>query len=400
MATHEYTILALTHRGARLEYELFSYDGSCDGESNALALADAIRSITSGAVTSAVTSGSVEPRDQPSDSAVALRQAVADLVDTPPFPIASAEQISAVTYRSPSTFGGSDAPVIVSAGGPSGTAERPAVSASAEVWTRSIARLAEAGRRLLPGCAHVVVPEPYFSRTIPPHARAPLPSAFGPAERNDPPPDSFATHGAAALAAAGRAAELLEIPLSAPAIVVCYVGEDISLAAVRAGRIVACTDRPAPLSAHEQQAASSGDQSALRSAPGDPGEDPPHARGAPGEADESANETFARLAYQIRLSVGAMAAAMGDLHALVFTGPIGHHGFALREAICADLGFLGVAVDDDRNQETGATWDVNRCPASPPGVRINPEWTAAAVMVVPTSELRRIAAEGLHALLS
>lgn len=45
--------------------------------------------------------------------------------------------------------------------------------------------------------------------------------------------------------------------------------------------------------------------------------------------------------YQARKAVGALAAALGGLDALVFTGGIGEHAAPVRERICQGLGHLG-----------------------------------------------------------
>jgi acetate kinase len=58
--------------------------------------------------------------------------------------------------------------------------------------------------------------------------------------------------------------------------------------------------------------------------------------------------------YQARKAVGALAAALGGLDALVFTGGIGEHAPSIRERICAGLRHLGafavqvVAADEER----------------------------------------------------
>jgi len=44
-----------------------------------------------------------------------------------------------------------------------------------------------------------------------------------------------------------------------------------------------------------------------------------------------------------------MAAALGGLNALVFTGGVGEHSAAVRERAAAGLSFLGVELDRARN---------------------------------------------------
>jgi acetate kinase len=53
--------------------------------------------------------------------------------------------------------------------------------------------------------------------------------------------------------------------------------------------------------------------------------------------------------YQARKWVGALAAALGGIDALVFTGGIGEHAPEIRRDICQGLEHLGVALDDARN---------------------------------------------------
>lgn len=56
--------------------------------------------------------------------------------------------------------------------------------------------------------------------------------------------------------------------------------------------------------------------------------------------------------------VGAYLAVLGGADALTFTGGIGQHDHAIRKAICADLDFAGVNLDDARN--AAATDDQER----------------------------------------
>jgi len=70
--------------------------------------------------------------------------------------------------------------------------------------------------------------------------------------------------------------------------------------------------------------------------------------------DTSDGARRARLALDVyvhRLSAGiaAMAASLGGLDALVFTGGVGERSAAVRERTVAGLAFLGVELDDERN---------------------------------------------------
>ena len=53
--------------------------------------------------------------------------------------------------------------------------------------------------------------------------------------------------------------------------------------------------------------------------------------------------------YQIRKAIGALAAALGGLDMLVFTGGIGEHAAPIRAEVCEGLAHLGIAIDARRN---------------------------------------------------
>ena len=53
--------------------------------------------------------------------------------------------------------------------------------------------------------------------------------------------------------------------------------------------------------------------------------------------------------YQIKKWIGAYAAALGGLDALVFSGGIGEHSAPVRARACDGLEFLGIEIDEKRN---------------------------------------------------
>src|SRR6266568_2080099 len=78
----------------------------------------------------------------------------------------------------------------------------------------------------------------------------------------------------------------------------------------------------------------------------------------------------ARLAFDIfvhRLAagIGAMAASLGGLDALVFTAGIGENSAEVRRATCEKLGFIGIQLDAGRNSAAKPDLDI-----SGPGSRI------------------------------
>jgi acetate kinase len=82
------------------------------------------------------------------------------------------------------------------------------------------------------------------------------------------------------------------------------------------------------------------------------------------ETDLRAAEAFDVFCYRVKLGVGAMAAVLGGLDALVFSGGIGENSPEVRAEICQGLGFLGVTLDPDRNRASAPviTADHSRTP--------------------------------------
>lgn len=100
------------------------------------------------------------------------------------------------------------------------------------------------------------------------------------------------------------------------------------------------------------------------------------------EHGEAARRAFDLFCYRVRKYVGAYAAALGGLDTLVFTAGIGENSPAVRRAVCAELGFLGIELDHARNEETaGAEREI-----ATPGARVR-------VLVIPTNEELMIARE-------
>jgi len=83
--------------------------------------------------------------------------------------------------------------------------------------------------------------------------------------------------------------------------------------------------------------------------------------------------------YAVRKQVAAMAAALGGLDALVFSGGIGEHDARTRSDVCAGLVWMGVVLDGSRN-------------ALAPGI-VSAEASKVVVRVVPSAEDEQIALE-------
>jgi acetate kinase len=103
-----------------------------------------------------------------------------------------------------------------------------------------------------------------------------------------------------------------------------------------------------------------------------------------GSADPRAKLAIDVYVYRIRRELGSLVGALGGLDALVFTAGIGENATAIRERVCRDAGWLGVALDTAANAAGGPR-------ISAPGSRVG-AW------VVPTDEELMIAHHTRHLL--
>jgi acetate kinase len=79
-------------------------------------------------------------------------------------------------------------------------------------------------------------------------------------------------------------------------------------------------------------------------------------RAAGGEEDATlALEVYL---HRLRAGIGAMAAALGGLDALVFTGGVGEHAAEIRARAVDGLEFLGLAIDPARNAAAAGDADI------------------------------------------
>jgi acetate kinase len=68
-----------------------------------------------------------------------------------------------------------------------------------------------------------------------------------------------------------------------------------------------------------------------------------------GSSDCRAGEAIDLFVYRIGRELGSLAAALGGLDALVFTGGIGEHAESIRARVCRDAAWLGVEIDESAN---------------------------------------------------
>ena len=197
----------------------------------------------------------------------------------------------------------------------------------------------------------------------------------------------YGFHGFSHSYAARIAAQLLGRPDGELRLITCHLGSGASLAAVVGGRSVDTTMGFTPLE---------GLVMATRSGSVDPGmllwlerhaglTEPElnnaldqrsglQALAGTGDMRDllervSAGDSKASLAFDVyihrlRACIASMAAAMGGLDAVVFTGGVGENAPAVRSAAAGGLGFLGLEIDPALNAQSAGDGDISTRHAS------------------------------------
>jgi acetate kinase len=238
--------------------------------------------------------------------------------------------------------------------------ELEALGDLAPLHNRLEARVIDDARRALPDLPHVAVFDTAFHATIPEEAATyAVPIRW----REEWGVRRYGFHGLSVQWAVERVA--------VPRLVVCHLGAGCSITAVENGRSVDTTMGFSPLD---------GVPMATRSGAVDPAvplylirtgrldaaaieealEEESGLLGLSGvssrvEELERSSAAGARLAlavfvHRLAAAIAAMTVSLGGLDALVFTGGVGEHSAAVRAAVCRRLAFLGVALDETRNE--------------------------------------------------
>jgi acetate kinase len=95
------------------------------------------------------------------------------------------------------------------------------------------------------------------------------------------------------------------------------------------------------------------------------------------DRDAHAAEAIALFAYQVKKAIGALAAVLGGLDVLVFSGGIGENSPETRASICEGLEFLGVSLENSRNAANAALISTDGARASVRVIRTDEELVIA-----------------------
>ena len=104
-----------------------------------------------------------------------------------------------------------------------------------------------------------------------------------------------------------------------------------------------------------------------------------------GSAADSGNEqakvTLETYAYKVAKYIGSYVAAMNGVDAITFTAGVGENNISARAEICEYLGYLGIKIDNDKNNVRGEE------------TVISTDDSKVKVLVIPTNEELAIARE-------
>ncbi len=260
-------------------------------------------------------------------------------------------------------------------------------------------------RALMPDVPHVAVFDTAFHQTIPQHA-----FLYGlPYEMYEQRSiRRYGFHGTSHRYVAGRAAEMLAARGIRPEeqrLVTCHLGNGCSMTAVQGGKSVDTTMGFTPLEGllmgtrcgdvdpaivallcgehgdEETVYDLLNKQSGLLGISG-VSSDMRDVEAAAVKGNERAAAALELFCYRVRKYIGAYAAAMGGLDAVVFTAGIGENSAEVRRRSIRGLEFLGLTIDEKRNA------DPQQC--DPPG-DITAADASVRTLVIPTNEELTIA---------
>lgn len=100
------------------------------------------------------------------------------------------------------------------------------------------------------------------------------------------------------------------------------------------------------------------------------------------EGDSNADLAYDMYAYRIKKYIGAYAAILNGLDAIIFTAGVGENDPVIRERVCLNLAYMGIELDTDKNNmRSDGFREINQ-----PGSKVK-------VLIIPTNEELEIANE-------
>ena len=248
---------------------------------------------------------------------------------------------------------------------------------------------------VVPGVPQVLVIDTAFHQTMPKKAYLyALPYHYYTEDKIR----RYGAHGTSHRYVSARAAKMLGRPLEELKIVTCHLGNGSSISAVKNGKVIDTSMGFTPLAGvpmgtrtgdmdpavvtylMEHHDLTPNEMDTLMNKEsgmlGVSGVSPDFrdVKKAADAGNERAQVALQMFDYGVTKYIGAYAAAMGGVDAIVFTAGVGENDCERRFQMTAPLGFLGVKVDAEKNQTRGKEIDI-----SAPGATVH-------TLVIPTNE--------------
>ena len=260
-------------------------------------------------------------------------------------------------------------------------------------------------QQLLPNVPQVAVFDTAFHQTMPEHAYLyPIPYEYY--EKYGI--RRYGFHGTSHRYVSKRVCEFLGIPVEGSRIITCHIGNGGSIAAVKDGKCIDTTMGLTPLEGLMmgtrcgdidggailylmKKEGLTPDQMSdiLNKKSGVLGifkrsSDMRELEDASARGEELAKRTEAMYFYRITKYIGAYAAAMGGVDAIVFTAGMGENNTELRERVCTDMEFFGIELDKEVNAKAHHQPNI---------VKLSTDNSKVQVWLIPTNEELMIARE-------
>lgn len=258
----------------------------------------------------------------------------------------------------------------------------------------------EACQQLMPTVPQVCVFDTAFHQTMPPYAYLyGIPYEYYEKYKIR----KYGFHGTSHQYVAQRAAAVLQQPFDTLKIITCHLGNGSSISAVKNGKCIDTSMGFTPLEGL-MMGTRSGDidpavvaflmnkegwsadeaNNFLNKKCGVLGlsgvsSDFRDLEAAAKEGNKRAQLALDRFAYVVKKFIGAYIAVLNGVDALVFTAGLGENSASMRAKICQDLTYLGIEIDDEKNNIRGEE------------AIISTKDSRVKVLVIPTNEELMIA---------
>ena len=218
----------------------------------------------------------------------------------------------------------------------------------------------------------------------------------------------YGFHGTSHRFVSKRVAELMNKPIEDLKIITCHLGQGASLCAVKGGKSVDTSMGLTPLAGvpmgtrcgdidpsivtflmKKENLAPDEMDNIMNKKSGKLGvsgisSDDRDVEAAIKEGNERAKLAIDTFAYQVIGYIGRFAAQMDGVDVITFAGGVGENGIEVRKQICDSLSFLGVKIDEEKNNCRGKE------------VEITTPDSKVKVFVVPTNEELTIARDTME----